>query len=125
MSNRLIFHMCKRSDWQAAQKGGLYHGSGDDIADGFMHFSTAEQLAESAARHRKGVTGLILIAIDPEVLGDALKWEPSRGGQLFPHLYGALDVSKVARTDDLPLGDDGYHVFPDDIPPRPTGSSAH
>jgi uncharacterized protein (DUF952 family) len=117
MSNRLIFHMCKRSDWQSAQTAGQYPGSGDDLADGFMHFSTAEQLAESAARHRAGVTDLLLITVDADDLGDALKWEPSRGGQLFPHLYGALEVSNVISADELPLDEDGLHIFPDSIPP--------
>lgn len=114
--------MCKRSDWQVAQQDGFYQGSGDDLRDGFMHFSTAEQLAESAAKHRAGITGLLLIAIDPDDLGEALKWEPSRGDQLFPHLYGVLDVSKVASVEELPLGEDGLHVFPGIIPPwRPAG----
>ncbi len=84
MSDQLIFHMCKSSLWQAVQQGGLYRGSGDDIADGFIHFSTADQLVESVARHRAGITGLLLIAVNPDDLGKALKWEPSRRGQLFP-----------------------------------------
>ncbi len=122
MSNRLIFHMCKRSDWQIARAGGFYQGSGDDLSDGFMHFSTAEQLAQSAAKHRGGVSDLLLIAVNPGDLGASLKWEPSRGGQLFPHLYGDLEIAKVINAVELPLGEDGFHVFPDDIPPwRPGG----
>ncbi|MBC8267883.1 MAG: DUF952 domain-containing protein [Rhodospirillaceae bacterium] len=119
MSEQLIFHMCKRHDWQAAQGPGQYLGSGDDLADGFMHFSTAEQVAESAALHRSGVTDLLLIAVAADSLGEALKWEPARGGQLFPHLYGGLDVSKVVSARDLPVGADGFHVFPDEIPSWP------
>ncbi|MDP6108861.1 MAG: DUF952 domain-containing protein [Rhodospirillales bacterium] len=115
MSDQLIFHMCKSSLWQAVQQGGLYRGSGDDIADGFIHFSTADQLVESVARHRAGITGLLLIAVNPDDLGKALKWEPSRRGQLFPHLYGPLEVSKVISADKLPLGEDGIHVFPDSV----------
>ncbi len=117
MANRLIFHMCKRSDWQAAQGSGLYQGSGDDLADGFMHFSTAEQLAQSAALHRAGVSDLLLVAVDPDAVGPSLKWESARGGQLFPHLYGGLETAKVNSARELPLGEDGFHVFPDDIPP--------
>lgn len=116
MSEPMIFHMCKRNDWQSAQDSGLYQGSGDDLADGFMHFSTAEQVAESAAKHRAGVADLLLIAVASGSLGAALKWEPSRGGQLFPHLYGGLDPTMVASARELPLGADGFHVFPEDIP---------
>jgi uncharacterized protein (DUF952 family) len=116
MSEQLIFHMCKRLDWQAAAGSGLYQGSGDDVADGFMHFSTAEQVAESAALHRRGVTDLLLIAVAPDSLGEALKWESSRGGQLFPHLYGGLDVNKAISVRDLPVAADGFHVFPGEIP---------
>lgn len=116
MFKELIFHMCKRDDWQAAQVTGKYVGSDDDLVDGFMHFSTAKQVAESAGLHRRGVTDLLLISVATEGLGTRLKWEPSRGGQLFPHLYGGLDISKVVTTYDLPLGDDGLHVFPEGIP---------
>jgi uncharacterized protein (DUF952 family) len=112
----MIYHMCKQGDWQTAQGSGFYRGSGDDLDDGFMHFSSAEQVAQSAALHRGGVSGLLLITVAPESLGEALKWEPSRGGQLFPHLYGDLDVSKVSSARELPLGEDGYHVFPEGIP---------
>lgn len=112
----MIYHMCKRDDWQAAQGSGRYRGSGDDLADGFMHFSTAEQVAQSAALHRARVSDLLLIGLATGSLGAALKWEPARGGQLFPHLYGGLDVSKVACVHELPLGADGFHVFPESIP---------
>ncbi|HYC01692.1 MAG TPA: DUF952 domain-containing protein [Azospirillaceae bacterium] len=107
-----IFHMCRAEEWQAAQAAGSYPGSSQDRADGFIHFSTGAQLPESAAKHRTGQTGLVLLTVDPDALGAALKWEPSRGGQLFPHLYGALPVSAVVRTDPLPLGPDGLHVMP-------------
>ncbi len=107
-----IFHMCRAEEWQAAQAAGSYPGSSQDRADGFIHFSTGAQLPESAAKHRTGQTGLVLLTVDPDRLGPALKWEPSRGGQLFPHLYGALPVSAVIRTDPLPLGADGLHLMP-------------
>ena len=108
----LIFHMCRREEWQAAQALGHYHGSSQDQADGFIHFSTAAQIEASAARHRAGQDGLVLLAADPAALGSALRWERSRGGALFPHLYGALALDRVAWVRELPLGPDGRHVFP-------------
>ena len=112
MTGRVIYHMCRREEWEAAQAAGLYRGSSQDQADGFIHFSTAGQVAESAAKHRTGQAGLVLLAVDAAALGDDLKWEASRGGALFPHLYGPLPVSAVLRADDLPLGPDGHHLFP-------------
>ena len=110
----LIFHVCKKADWEAAQASGApYGGSADDLRDGFIHFSAADQLEASVAKHRAGQTGLLLLAVDPERLGNALKWEPSRGGALFPHLYGSLSPKAVVWARDLPLGPEGRHVFPD------------
>ncbi|MGE5514634.1 MAG: DUF952 domain-containing protein [Bacteroidota bacterium] len=109
---RIIYHMCRRQEWQDAQAAGAYAGSSQDAADGFIHFSTAAQVVESAAKHRAGQSGLLLLAVEAARLGPALKWEPSRGGQLFPHLYGALPLDAVVRATDLPLGHDGRHVFP-------------
>jgi len=110
-----IFHMCRAEEWQAAQENGQYPGSSQDQADGFIHFSTAEQIVESAAKHRTGQSGLLLLTVAPETLGDILKWEESRGGALFPHLYGPLPTAASTRVDDLPLGDDGLHIFPDHV----------
>lgn len=110
---KLIYHMCKREEWQAAQSAGAYGGSSQDRADGFIHFSTAEQIVESAAKHRAGQDGLVLLTVDADALGAALKWEESRGGALFPHLYGDLPVTAASHEDDLPLGPDGKHIFPD------------
>lgn len=107
-----IFHMCRADEWQTAQAAGRYDGSSQDKADGFIHFSTGAQLPESAARHRTGQSGLLLLTVDPDACGEALKWEASRGGQLFPHLYGPLLPAAVIRVDPLPLGDDGLHVMP-------------
>lgn len=107
-----IYHMCKRSEWEAARSSGTYRGSSQDAADGFIHFSTAEQVVDSAAKHRTGQRDLMLIEVEAGVLGDALRWEASRGGQLFPHLYGALPVDAARRVAPLPLGPDGRHVFP-------------
>jgi uncharacterized protein (DUF952 family) len=104
--------MCRRDEWQAAEGAGSYGGSSQDVADGFIHFSTGSQIIESAAKHRAGQRDLLLVAADPGALGDALRWEASRGGALFPHLYGRLPLSAVAWTADLPLGPDGAHRFP-------------
>jgi uncharacterized protein (DUF952 family) len=112
MADDLIFHMCRRDEWQAALARGAYAGSSQDQADGFIHFSTATQIVESAARHRAGQEGLVLLAVDPAALGPTLRWEPSRGGQLFPHLHGDLAPSAVRWVHDLPLGPDGVHRFP-------------
>ena len=104
--------MCRAEEWQAALARGRYDGSSQDQADGFIHFSTAAQIVESAAKHRAGQTGLVLLTVDADKLGAALKWEPSRGGALFPHLYGPLPPAAVLSADDLPLGPDGRHRFP-------------
>ena len=107
-----IYHMCTRAEWRAAEAEGEYPGSSQDAADGFIHFSDGEQVAASAAKHRAGQDGLVLLSVDAGTLGDALKWEAARGGALFPHLYGPLPVVAVTKVDDLPLGPDGRHVFP-------------
>lgn len=107
-----IYHLAAAADWQAAQADGRYGGSPDDIRDGFMHFSTGMQVAESAARHRAGRTDQILLCVRSDALGRDLRWEPSRDGQLFPHLYTPLDVTSVMSAVPLPLGSDGRHVFP-------------
>ena len=108
----MIYHMCPAETWQEALRAGIYRGTADDLRDGFIHFSTAEQIAESARRHRAGQSGLVLIAVESARLGDRLKWETSRGGALFPHLYGALDPAAAASVRPLPLGADGEHLFP-------------
>ena len=104
--------MCLRQEWELALQSGTYAGSSQDRADGFIHFSTAAQLPESARRHRAGQSGLVLLAVDPQLLGDALRWEPSRHGALFPHLYGALPLSAVGSVYDIPLGGDGVPLLP-------------
>lgn len=108
----LIYHMCRRDEWREAAQTGTYGGSSQDAADGFIHFSTAEQLPMSAAKHRAGQTGLVLLGVDPARLGAALRWEPARNGQLFPHLHGPLPVTAVAAVWDLPLSADGRHHLP-------------
>jgi uncharacterized protein (DUF952 family) len=113
MSDRLIYHLARKSDFESAHASGRYDGAHEDGTDGFMHFSTATQIVESAARHRAGEADLVLVAVDPDRLGTALRWEPSRGGVLFPHLYGPLALELVAWTQPLELGVDGRHHFPD------------
>ena len=83
-----------------------------DLHDGFIHFSTAAQVAETAAKHFAGKPDLVLLRVDTASLGDRLKWEPSRGAKLFPHLYGDLDLKAVTQVDPIPLGPDGRHEFP-------------
>jgi uncharacterized protein (DUF952 family) len=112
MMQAMIYHMCRAEEWRAAEKTGCYLGSSQDLADGFIHFSTASQIVMSAARHRAGQHDLVLLAVDPAGLGAALRWEMARGGELFPHLHGALPCAAVRSVDPLPLGGDGRHVFP-------------
>lgn len=108
-----IYKIVPASLWQAARQQGRFEGAPVDLADGFIHFSTAAQAPETAAKHFSGQTDLLLVAIDGAALGAALVYEPSRGGQLFPHLYGALPLDAVLWEKPLPLGADGRHVFPE------------
>ena len=105
--------MCRRAEWEAAEAAGAYRGSSQDIADGFIHLSNGEQVVTSAAKHRAGQDRLVLVAADPDLLGEELKWEETRHGASFPHLYGALKPGQVLWVRDLPLGPDGRHVFPE------------
>ncbi|MBT3536896.1 MAG: DUF952 domain-containing protein [Rhodospirillaceae bacterium] len=116
MSEELIYHVCDGEAWRGSQGGGSYTGSADDQRDGYMHFSTHSQVRTSTAIHRAGQAGLVLLVVAVDKLGADLKWEPSRGGQLFPHLYGALPMDAVVEVTELPLGGDGRHQFPDGHP---------
>jgi len=107
-----IYKILAAADWREAERDGAFRGSPVDLRDGFIHFSTAEQVAETAAKHFTGRRDLLLLRVASETLGDQLKWEPSRGGALFPHLYGELALAAVIRVDPLPLGPDGRHRFP-------------
>jgi uncharacterized protein (DUF952 family) len=109
----MIYKICPLSMWHEAQRRGSFSGYGIDQSDGFIHFSTAAQLRETAVRHFAGHDGLALVAVDETVLGPALKWEAARDGALFPHLYGDLPLAAVRWTKPLPLGADGRHVFPE------------
>ena len=107
-----IYKICVTSLWRAAEAAGAFAGAPVDHADGFIHFSTAAQVAETVARHFAAARDLVLVAVDADALGPDLCYEPSRGGALFPHLYGTLPLSAVRWVKPLPLGPDG-HVFPE------------
>ena len=116
----MIYHMCRAEEWQAAKARKQYQGSSQDAADGFIHFSTAAQAPETARRHFARQANLVVLAIEADDLGAALKWEPSRGGDLFPHLYGPLDARLVRRVSEAPLGEGGVPVLdlaPQDLAP--------
>jgi uncharacterized protein (DUF952 family) len=108
-----IYKICERTLWEAAEAKGQFAGSPADVRDGFIHFSTATQLAGTAAKHFAGLKDLILVAIDAGALGRELKWEPSRGGDLFPHLYAALPLSAVQWTRPLPDEIGGQRSLPE------------
>lgn len=110
----VIYKICPEALWREAEKAGRFDGAPIDLADGYIHFSTADQVKETAAKHFAGQQNLLLIAVSPEPLGEALKWEVSRGGALFPHLYEPLDISAVLWVKPLPLGADG-HAFPAEV----------
>ena len=110
--HKTIYKICPNALWREAEAKGVFTGALIDLADGFIHFSTASQAVETAWRHFAGQGDLLLIAIDAEQLGAKLKYEVSRGGDLFPHLYAPLELSSVRWAKPLPLGADG-HVFPD------------
>ncbi len=109
----VIYKICERAAWQSAAQAGVYRGSAVDARDGFIHFSSAAQTAETAAKHFAGQTDLMLIAVDADALGDALKWEVSRGGDLFPHLYAALPMQAVLWTKPLPDEIGGKRALPE------------
>jgi uncharacterized protein (DUF952 family) len=108
----IIYKICPAALWRDAERNGAFRGSEVDLRDGFIHFSNAAQVAETAAKHFAGQYDLVLVHVDAAKLGGKLKWEPSRGGALFPHLYGELDLAAVSRVEPLPLGPDGTHKLP-------------
>jgi|SRR5579863_5338123 len=109
---RLIYKILAAAEWQAAERAGIFRGAGIDLSDGYIHFSTAAQAAETVAKHFAGQRDLVLVAVDAEKLGAALKWETSRGGALFPHLYGTLRTRDTLWVKPLPVGAGGKHIFP-------------
>lgn len=108
-----IYKICPRRLWQEAEVKGCFKGAPVDLQDGFIHFSTPDQVEETARRHFSGENDLLLIAVDVAALGEELRFEPARGGELFPHLYAPLPLSAVLSVWPLPLGEDGNHVFPE------------
>ncbi|MCV6596886.1 MAG: DUF952 domain-containing protein [Mangrovicoccus sp.] len=112
----VIYKIFRTSEWDALCAAGETAGAPVDLADGYIHFSAAGQLRETAAKHFAGLDDLVLAQVDGEALGAALAWEQSRGGALFPHLYRALRRDEVIAHSPLTLGPDGAHIFPDDIP---------
>jgi len=110
----LIYKIFRASEWAAFQTEGVTDGAPIDLADGFIHFSTAEQAVETAAKHFSGESGLMLLALRADALGEALVWEPSRGGALFPHLYRSMRLDEVVWVRPLPL-ENGGHAFPDEM----------
>ncbi len=109
----MIYKICPQVLWREAEKQGCFLGAPIDVSDGFIHFSTAAQVRETAAKHFSGQRDLVLVAVHEEPLGDALRYEISRGGALFPHLYAPLSLSAVAWVVSLPLAADASHVFPE------------
>ena len=101
--------------WHAAEDSGVFSGAGIDLNDGFIHLSTGAQARRTAQLYFAGQDNLVLVAADETSLGEALKYEPSRDGDLFPHLYGPLPLTAVLSARPLPLGADGNHIFPEDI----------
>lgn len=111
-----IYKIVSLEDWSAALATGAFAGATVDMADGFIHLSAIDQVRETAAKHFAGQRDLLLVAFDADSLGSALRWEPSRGGALFPHLYATLDPQLALSADPLALDRGGRHVFPDEIP---------
>lgn len=113
MCSKIIYKIVPQNLWQEAEQTGNFAGAPVDLEDGYIHFSTAEQVKATAAKHFAGQHDLLLVAVDGSLLGDKLKYEVSRGGALFPHLYAGLPVNLIQSVVALPLGDDGVHLFPE------------
>ena len=111
----MIYKILSGSEWDAALACGKYAGSADDVRDGFIHFSAAHQLAATARKYFSGKSDLLLVAVAEEDLGQDLKWEPSRGGDLFPHLYAPLMTAHARWTMPLPLAADGAPLIPQSL----------
>ena len=121
----VIYKIVTVEQWNEAERAGVFKGAPIDIADGYIHFSMADQVAETAAKHFAGMDDLLLVAVESDTLDEALVFEPSRGGQLFPHLYADLALDAVRSVQPLPLGADGRHQFSGELNPvgrsgRPT-----
>ena len=108
-----IYKISPASAWREAERAGVYRGSADDARDGYIHLSTGSQLAETLRKHYFGQTGPFLIAVDADALGEVLRWEKSRNDELFPHLYGELDLGAVTDVLELRVRSDGGHELPE------------
>jgi uncharacterized protein (DUF952 family) len=113
--DRLVYKIVPRMFWEAAEATGVFAGASVDFEDGFIHLSSGKQVKETARLYFAGQNDLLLVGVETAALGEALKWEASRGGDLFPHLYAPLEFSAVDFVVPLPLGPDGAHRFPDDL----------
>lgn len=111
--SQTVYKIVPQELWRAACAEGVFKGAAIDLQDGYIHFSTAQQARETARRHFAGQEGLLLVAVEAASLGEALRFEPSRGGDLFPHLYAHLPMDAVLWEKPLPVGADGHHVFPE------------
>lgn len=111
----MAYKICTGNEWQQLQENGRFFGSADDIRDGFVHLSASHQVARTAAKFFAGRTDLVLIAVNPAQLGNALRWEASASGTLYPHLYAALPLDAVVAATPLTLGPDGLHVLPPEL----------
>lgn len=103
-----IYKLVSRGEWEAAKAGGAFQGAAVDLADGYIHFSTGAQAVETARKYFAGLSDILIVGFEAEALGPNLKWEPSRGGDLFPHLYEPLDPTLAVEERDAPLGEDGH-----------------
>jgi uncharacterized protein (DUF952 family) len=112
----LIYKILRAKEWAQLEKHGVFAGSADDVRDGFIHFSTAEQVRGTVEKHFSGNTSLVLLAVEAKTLGESLRWEVSRGGQKFPHLYGELPLALVKSSHEIRLSADGRHILPREIP---------
>jgi uncharacterized protein (DUF952 family) len=109
---KTIYKICSAQEWKTASENKRFDGAAIDVRDGFIHFSTAAQVRQTARLHFSKRQGLVLIAVDTKVLEPDLRWEVSRGGDLFPHLFAALEVDTVKSVTELPVAEDGLHIFP-------------
>ncbi len=107
----LIYKIATVEQWRDAEAAGVFSGAPIDLADGYIHFSTDAQVTETLAKHFAGHRDLVLVAVEVEQLGSQVRWEPSRGDQLFPHLYAVLPVGAVSRVRAIPVGPDGRHLL--------------
>ena len=114
-SERCVLKVLSGADWWRLQSDGVYGGSAADVADGFIHFSTGAQIHATLAKHYAGQAGLVLLAVDPQALPEPLRWEPARGGDLFPHLYAPLPLAAVKAAGAITTGPDGAHGAPAEV----------